>query len=87
MLVTYLGKSALFLVAEKEYFGADLVRSFSIASLVRYAESSLNGQTFKVRCLGESELVCYRNGFSNLCLIYLYAVCPQDVFLAAIRTS
>ncbi|KAK4751902.1 hypothetical protein SAY87_020700 [Trapa incisa] len=47
MLVTYLGKSALFLVAEKS-FGADLVRSFSMACLIHYADSPLKGQTFKV---------------------------------------
>lgn len=51
VLVTYLQKAALFLVAERKYFDANLVRSFSMASLVRNVDSLLHGQTFKVRCI------------------------------------
>ncbi|OWM84928.1 hypothetical protein CDL15_Pgr027715 [Punica granatum] len=47
VLVTYLGKATLFLFAENKCFDADLVRSFSLASLAQYEESPLNDQTFK----------------------------------------
>lgn len=50
VLVSYLSKSALFLVGDLGRFDGNLVCKFCTVTLSEYTKSSLNDQIFKVKC-------------------------------------